>query len=103
AEQQEYVRIARANGANLLGLIDDILDLSKVEAGQVALEEPDFDLGELIEKTGETLAIRAHDKALELVCRVAPGTATRLVGDPMRLRQILINLIGNGRKFTERG
>ena len=102
-EQQQYVQIFRSAGENLLSIINDILDISKIEAGHLDLEEVDFDLGEIVEKTCETMALRAHEKGLELAYHVMPDVPTALVGDSVRLRQILINLIGNGVKFTEEG
>jgi CheY-like chemotaxis protein len=103
SEQREYVRIFRKAGSQLLDLINDILDLSKVESGHLTLESLDFDLGEVLDKTLEMMAIRAHEKGLELALRIAPETPNMLVGDPARLRQVLINLIGNAIKFTEHG
>jgi signal transduction histidine kinase len=103
SEQREYVRIFRKAGSQLLDLIDDILDLSKVESGHLVLESIDFDLGEVLDKTLEMMAIRAHEKGLELALRIAPEIPTALVGDPARLRQVLINLIGNAIKFTKQG
>jgi len=102
-EQREYVRIFRKAGSQLLDLINDILDLSKVESGHVTLEILDFDLGEVLDKTLEIMAIRAHEKGLELALRIAPDVPKALIGDPARLRQVLINLIGNAIKFTEKG
>ena len=102
-EQREYVRIFRKAGSQLLDLINDILDLSKVESGHLTLESLEFDLGEVLDKTLEIMAIRAHEKGLELGLRIAPEVSTALVGDPARLRQVLINLIGNAIKFTEKG
>ena len=103
SEQREYVRIFRKAGSQLLDLINDILDLSKVESGHLVLESIDFDLGEVLDKTLEMMAIRAHEKGLELALRIAPEVPAALVGDPARLRQVLINLIGNAIKFTEKG
>ncbi len=103
AEQCRYLDIMRFNGGTLLTLLDDILDLAKVENGRLRLEEVEFDLGDLVEKTVETLAVRAHGKGLELVARIAPGMPTQRLGDPLRLRQVLMNLIGNAIKFTELG
>lgn len=102
-EQQKFVQIFREAGENLLGIINDILDISKVEAGQIHLEHIPFDLGKLVEQTGDILSVRAHQKRLELTCRIAPGVPTNLMGDPTRLRQVLINFIGNAVKFTESG
>ena len=101
--QRNYLRVCRNAGENLLALINDILDISKVEAGRVELENIPFDLCETVEKTCETLALRAHEKELELNSRILPGTPRWVIGDPSRLRQILINLIGNSIKFTEKG
>ncbi len=102
-DQEKYVQIFRDAGENLLTLINDILDLSKVEAGQIKLEAFPFNLGELIEKTGEILGMRAGDKGLDLACHVQSDLPLELAGDPLRLRQSLTNLIGNAIKFTERG
>jgi PAS domain S-box-containing protein len=103
AEQRQYVRIFRRAGTNLLNLLNDILDLSKIESGHVELEHIDFDLSELLDKVCELLAVRAHEKGLELACRLDSEVPTHLRGDPTRLRQILVNLVGNAIKFTERG
>jgi len=102
-EQQRYVEVFKNAGENLLNIINDILDLSKVEAGRLELESTDFDLSEIIERTIEELALRAHKKKLELACHLLPDVPVRLIGDPIRLRQILVNLIGNAIKFTEKG
>ncbi|MGA3201803.1 MAG: PAS domain S-box protein [Bryobacteraceae bacterium] len=102
-EQRKYVRIFQKAGANLLLLINDILDLSKVDSGHVELESIGFDLRGLLERTVEIMASRAQDRGLELTVEVLPGVPSGLVGDPNRLRQILVNLIGNALKFTERG
>jgi len=103
SEQQKYVQVFRDAGENLLGLINDILDLSKVEAGQIHLEVMDFDLVDIIERTCDVMALRTHEKNLELVYRFSPDVPTHLTGDPTRLRQVLVNLIGNAIKFTEKG
>lgn len=102
-EQQRYVQVFRSAGENLLNIINDILDISKIETGRIELEKIDFDLNELLDKTGETLAIRAHAKDLELSYHIMPDVPTALVGDPIHLRQIIVNLIGNAIKFTEKG
>ena len=102
-EQKQYVRIFRTASDNLLTLLGDILDISKVEAGQLVLEKTRFNLVELVEKTCETLAVRAHQKGLEIAGRVVPGTPEFLAGDSVRIRQVLINLLGNAIKFTNRG
>ncbi len=103
SDQRKYLRIFRRAGSNLLSLINDILDLSKVEAGHLELEAIEFDLGELIDKAIEILAMRANEKGLELACHLSPDVPCSLIGDPNRLHQILINLIGNAIKFTESG
>ncbi|MBK7827004.1 response regulator [Nannocystis sp.] len=102
-EQDKYVQIFRRAGDNLLNLINDILDLSKVEASQLELERTGFSLVDLLEKVTEMVAVRAHEKRLTLICEIAPDVPTELVGDPTRLRQVLLNLVGNAIKFTESG
>ncbi|MHB8124438.1 MAG: PAS domain S-box protein [Desulfitobacteriaceae bacterium] len=102
-EQKKYVEVFRSAGDNLLSIINDILDISKVETGQVELEKVSFNLQQLVERTGEVLAIRAHQKDIELIIRFMPGVPLNLIGDPQRLRQILVNLIGNSIKFTSQG
>ncbi len=102
-EQREYVRIVRNAGDSLLSLINDILDLSKIEAGRLELDHVVFELDELLGTVLEVLAPRAHAKELELACHIAPEVPTGLVGDPDRLRQVLVNLVGNALKFTEHG
>ncbi len=103
AEQRHYVQNLVSNGHALLALLSDILDLAKVESGHMTLESAPFDLRDVIEKSAEAVAIRAHEKGLELLVRIAPETVTARVGDSLRLRQILINLIGNAIKFTSSG
>jgi len=102
-EQDKYVQIFRRAGDNLLHLINDILDLSKVEASQLELERTRFLLDDLLEKVTEMVAVRAQEKGLALVCEIAPDVPRNLIGDPTRLRQVLLNLLGNALKFTERG
>ncbi len=102
-EQDKYVQIFRRSGDNLLNLINDILDLSKVEASQLDLERTGFSLSDHLEKVIEMVAPRAKEKGLTLVCEIAPGVNNDLVGDPTRLRQVLLNLMGNAIKFTETG
>jgi two-component system, sensor histidine kinase and response regulator len=103
ADQRKYLRIFRRAGASLLQLINDTLDLSKVEAGHIELESIEFDLNDLIEKAIEILAMRANEKGLELACHLSPDVPCSLIGDPHRLHQILVNLISNAIKFTEKG
>ncbi len=103
AEQRRYIEILGNNGHALLDLINSILDLAKVESGRLTLEQVSFDLRDVVEKSAQSLAIRAHAKRLELIVSIAPDVPTALIGDPLRLRQVLINLIGNAIKFTEHG
>ena len=102
-EQEKYVRTLTNAGETLLSLINDVLDLSKIEAGHLELESIDFPLDDLVEKTCELMATKAHGKGLELSCHVKPDVPTLVRGDPTRLRQIIVNLIGNAIKFTEKG
>jgi signal transduction histidine kinase/DNA-binding response OmpR family regulator len=102
-EQRKYLRIFRRAGASLLSLINDILDLSKVESGRLDLDAIDFDLSELLDKASEMLALRANEKGLELVCHLSNDVPCHLIGDPNRLYQILLNLLGNAIKFTDKG
>ena len=102
-EQREYLGMVRASADSLLSIINDILDFSKIEARMLELEETNFDLRTTVEQTTETMALRAHKKGLELLCHIPPQIPTALVGDPGRLRQVLVNLIGNAIKFTEQG
>jgi two-component system sensor histidine kinase/response regulator len=102
-EQRDYLETVKLSADSLLNVINDILDFSKIEAGKVDLEEIDFDLSECIEGTLKTLALRADEKGLELLCEVSHEVAESVVGDPGRLRQILLNLIGNALKFTTQG
>ena len=102
-EQDKFVQIFRRSGDNLLNLINDILDLSKVESSQLDLERTGFSLADHLEKVIEMVAPRAHEKGLALVCEIAPSVSNDLVGDPTRLRQVLLNLLGNAIKFTETG
>jgi signal transduction histidine kinase/DNA-binding response OmpR family regulator len=102
-EQREYLGMIRQSADSLLRLLNDILDFSKIEAGKMELESISFDLGDCVARTAQTLATRAADKGLELACRVDPEIPELLVGDPGRLRQIIVNLVGNAIKFTDRG
>ncbi|MGH7814466.1 MAG: response regulator [Candidatus Binataceae bacterium] len=102
-EQRRYVEIMRANGDALIDLINDILDLAKIESGRLNLEHTSFHLEDTIGKLGEMMGVRADEKELELAIRIAPEVPDELVGDSLRLRQVLVNLFGNAIKFTERG
>jgi two-component system, sensor histidine kinase and response regulator len=102
-EQREYLETVRFSAESLLGIINDILDYSKIEAGKVELEAVDFDLRECLETTLKTLALRADEKGIELLCDVRPNVPEVLRGDPNRLRQVMVNLVGNAIKFTHEG
>ncbi len=102
-EQKQFAAVVKTSAENLLALINDILDFSKIEAGRLSLEEIDFDLRNTIEDAVEMLAVKAHEKGLELACFIAPDIPLQLIGDPGRLRQIILNLAGNAVKFTSRG
>ena len=103
AEQREYLNTVKMSADSLLVVIDDILDFSKIEAGRLELAPIPFDLRDHIEETTTALALRAHQKGLELICNVNPEVPEYVVGDVTRLRQILVNLLGNAIKFTEHG
>jgi len=103
AEQRDYAETVRKSGDHLLTLINDILDFSKMEAGKLDLETIDFDLRATVETVTELLAEQVHRKGLELVSLVHASTPTAVRGDPARLRQILMNLVGNAVKFTRQG
>ncbi len=102
-EQREYLEIVRSSGDALLGLINDILDLSKIEAGKIEVDRVAFELRYALDESVRVLAPAAHQKGLELALRVAPDVPSGLVGDPSRLRQVIVNLVGNAVKFTEKG
>jgi len=102
-EQRRSVEIIRRSGETLLEIINDILDFSRIEAGRMELDDTPFDLGELVEEVIELLSHRANPKRIELISEVSPEISSSFRGDPGRLRQILINLVGNAVKFTERG
>jgi len=102
-EQHEYLKVLREAGENLLAVINDVLDISKIECGDVQIEKSAFELDKLIEKVCDILAIRAHKKGVELVDHISPNVPISLIGDSYRLRQILVNLLGNSIKFTDEG
>jgi len=102
-EQREYLQLVRSSADSLLRVINDVLDFSKIEAGRLDLDRTDFDLADLVTQTLKTLAVRAHKKGLELSSRVAPEVPQKLSGDPDRVRQMLVNLVGNAIKFTQQG
>ena len=103
AEQNEYVSIIKSSANALLRVINDILDFSKIEAGKLLIEQIPFDLGQTIDESLKAVALKAHGKGLELVSDIADNVPHSVVGDPGRLRQILVNLIGNAIKFTVEG
>lgn len=102
-EQREYLSLVKISTDSLLGIINDILDFSKIEAGKLEFERIDFDLRETVEKTVRTLALRAHQKGLELACHIQTQAPQVIVGDPNRLKQVLVNLLSNAIKFTDQG
>jgi signal transduction histidine kinase/DNA-binding response OmpR family regulator len=102
-EQRDYLQTVKLSADALLSVINDILDFSKIEAGKIELESIEFDLNECIEGALKTVALRADEKGLELLCDVMPGVPSWVTGDPGRLRQVILNLIGNAVKFTHQG
>jgi signal transduction histidine kinase/CheY-like chemotaxis protein len=102
-EQRRYVNTMFANGKSLLELINNILDLAKIESGRLTTLNEEFDVAELSEQIAESLALRAHEKNLELTVWIDPEVPPVVIGDPLRLRQIIVNLLGNAVKFTEFG
>ncbi len=101
--QREYLRLVRSSAEALLTVIDDVLDFSKIEAGMLEIEPIPFDLEVVIRDLIRILALRAQDKKVDLACRIAPEVSLGVVGDPGRLRQVLVNLVGNALKFTSEG
>jgi two-component system sensor histidine kinase/response regulator len=102
-EQRDYLETVKLSAESLLGVINDVLDFSKIEARQLQVDPVDFGLNECVENVLKALALRAHEKGLELACHIHPSVPEAVFGDPMRLRQILTNIIGNAIKFTEQG
>ena len=103
ADQKSYVEVFRRSGSNLLALINDILDLSKIEAGHLELEQMEFNLEEVVDEAIELTAVKARGKGIALLRRLSQAVESAVIGDPTRLRQILINLLGNAVKFTDSG
>jgi len=103
SEQREYLDLIKSSADALLRVINDILDFSKIEAGQMTLDDSPFHLRRVLNDALSMLAVRAHEKDLELICHVEPDVPDTLRGDPLRIRQILVNLVGNAVKFTDRG
>src|SRR5262249_33649078 len=103
SEQRDYLDTIRDSADALLTLINDLLDFSKIEARKFELDRRDFNLRDTLEDTVRLLAPRAHQKGLELGCHIQADLPDRVYGDPIRLRQIIINLVGNAIKFTDKG
>jgi signal transduction histidine kinase/CheY-like chemotaxis protein len=101
--QEQYAGIIQTSADTLLNLINDVLDFSKIEAGKFELDRVEFDLGVIVDEVGEMLASRAAEKSLELICSISPEVHTAAIGDPARLRQVLVNLTANAIKFTDAG
>ncbi|MHB0959019.1 MAG: response regulator [Pirellulaceae bacterium] len=101
--QRDYLKMVRDSSESLLTVINDILDFSKVEAGKLELERTTFDVREVLGDTMKSLALRAHAKGLELACHIWPDVPDWLIGDAGRLRQVVVNLVGNAVKFTDAG
>jgi two-component system sensor histidine kinase/response regulator len=102
-EQREYLQMVKMSADSLLALLNSVLDLAKIESRKIELEEIDFDLRTTVEHAVQTVAVKAGEIGLEMICRIRPEVPTALVGDPSRLRQVLINLLGNAVKFTHEG
>ncbi len=102
-EQREDLKVAKSAAYSLLSVINDILDFSKIEAGKLELDETDFSLRDFLGETLKIMAMKAAEKNLELAYRVAPDIPDQLIGDPVRFRQIILNLVGNAIKFTQTG
>ena len=103
SEQREYLEMVKSSADSLLTVINDILDFSKIEAGKLDLDPVEFNLRDSLDETIKTLALRADQKGLELLCQVRPDVPEVVRGDPTRLRQVVVNLVGNAIKFTKQG
>jgi signal transduction histidine kinase/CheY-like chemotaxis protein/HPt (histidine-containing phosphotransfer) domain-containing protein len=102
-EQRDYLQTARSSAETLLGVINDVLDFSKIEAGRLDLDSTSFELRAEVEIALRTVALRAHQKRLELICDVQTGVPEAVIGDPIRFKQVLVNLLSNAIKFTQSG
>jgi two-component system, sensor histidine kinase and response regulator len=103
AEQRDFLETAKMSADALLAVINDVLDFSKIEAGKLELDPVRFNLPDILEEAVKTLALRAHEKGLELICNVAADVPEYVIGDSIRVRQIILNLVGNAIKFTQHG
>jgi signal transduction histidine kinase/CheY-like chemotaxis protein len=103
SEQRDYLNTVKASADSMLSVINDILDFSKIEAGRLELDPVSFNIRDLVEETVRALALRAHEKGLELTCDVLPEVPEFVVGDITRIRQVMVNLLGNAVKFTQQG
>ncbi len=102
-EQREYLKLVHSSAIGLLTIINDVLDFSKIEAGRLDLERIELSLRQTLHDTLKALALRAHEKGIELVSDIDPRVPDKLIGDPVRLNQVLTNLLGNAIKFTSHG
>ena len=102
-EQRDYLNTVKTSGDSLLSVINNVLDFSKIEAGKLDLDMVRFNLREALEEAATATAVRAHEKGLEVICDVGPEVLDFAVGDPMRIRQVVVNLLGNAIKFTQQG
>src|SRR4029079_8645085 len=103
AEQRDYLDTVKSSADSLLEIVNDILDFSKIEARRLELEHTAVDLRETVGDAAKLLALRAGEKGLELACHIAPDAPDVVLGDPGRLRQVLLNVLGNAVKFTDKG
>jgi signal transduction histidine kinase len=101
--QRRFISLAHQSAKGLMTIINDLLDVAKIEAGRIVIEEAPFSLHDCLGEALQPLLLQAHDKGIQLHTRVQPGVPSWLVGDALRLRQVLINLVGNALKFTEHG
>ena len=103
SEQRDYLNTVKSSADSMLSVINDILDFSKIEAGRLELDPVSFNIRDLVEETARALALRAHEKGLEVICDVLPDVPEYVVGDVTRIRQVMVNLLGNAVKFTQQG
>lgn len=103
SEQRDYLNTVKSSADSMLSVINDILDFSKIEAGRLELDPVSFNIRDLVEETVRALALRAHEKGLEVICDILPEVPEYVVGDITRIRQVMVNLLGNAVKFTQQG